>query len=175
MQTLTINLEQFLDLCNNTLFEATPCEIDLSLCKEVEICEDGTFSLALQGDKKYTYGDANNPAWGVNGRQDLKLLDRIIDAEFGINGMSIREILNELNDHINTIGATSIYCGYRWNDNEGLQEPFYEDNDRGGHWSWNEQDYKFRFNVLGDNECADYEGLSPYDAWEALQKIHQED
>ena len=146
MQTVSINFEQFTDLCNYTRFETLPDEMNLSLCREVEISEDGTLTLFRGGNEgedakeKDTYGDATTPAWEVDGRQDFDLLVRLIDSEFGIEGMGLSDIYDGLNDHIDT--------------------------------SWNPQSYKFFFNV-DDNECADYQGLSPREAWEAIQKYNE--
>ena len=96
--------------------------------------------------------------------------------------MGLSDIYDGLNDHIDTIGGTEEYCDYCWNDDnarryaeiEGTEyKPFYEDPERGGDWSWNPQSYKFFFNVDGYNECADYQGLSPREAWEAIQKYNE--
>ena len=188
MQTVSINFEQFTDLCNYTRFETLPDEMNLSLCREVEISEDGTLTLFRGGNEgedakeKDTYGDATTPAWEIDGRQDFDLLVRLIDSEFGIEGMGLSDIYDGLNDHIDTIGATEEYSDYCWNDDnarryaeiEGTEyKPFYEDPERGGDWSWNPQSYKFFFNVDSDNECADYQGLSPREAWEAIQKYNE--
>jgi len=147
MQTVSINFEQFTDLCNYTRFETLPDEMNLSLCREVEISEDGTLTLFRGGNEgedakeKDTYGDATTPAWEIDGRQDFDLLVRLIDSEFGIEGMTIDEIYTAINNYIDT--------------------------------SWNPQSYKFFFNVDGYNECADYQGLSPREAWEAIQKYNE--
>ena len=144
MQTVSINFEQFTDLCNYTRFETLPDEMNLSLCREVEISEDGTLTLFRGGNEgedakeKDTYGDATTPAWEIDGRQDFDLLVRLIDSEFGIEGMTIDEIYTAINNYIDT--------------------------------SWNPQSYKFFFNVDSDNECADYQGLSPREVLEAIQK-----
>ena len=172
MQTVSINFEQFTDLCNYTRFETLPDEMNLSLCREVEISEDGTLTLFRGGNEgedakeKDTYGDATTPAWEIDGRQDFDLLVRLIDSEFGIEGMGLSDIYDGLNDHIDN--------ARRYAEIEGTEyKPFYEDPERGGDWSWNPQSYKFFFNVDSDNECADYQGLSPREAWEAIQKYNE--
>lgn len=183
MQTVTITASQLKDLFECTEFNTDIWVEDLlekSTIKSIDIHEDGAIDIHHTGhiENHGIYA----PAWDIKGRQDFALLERIIDAEFGIEGMSNEEIYSALNDHIDTIGATEEYCDYCWNDYaarryaeiEGTEYvPFYEDSERGGNWSWNEQDCKFRFNVDGDNECADYQGLSPREAWEAIQKYNE--
>ena len=179
MQTVSITASQLKDLFEYTEFNTNIWVEDLlekDTVKSVEIFEDGRIDIHHTGHIE------NHGIWDIKGRQDFDLLVRLIDSKFGIEGMGLSDIYDGLNDHIDTIGGAEEYCDYCWNDDnarryaeiEGTEyKPFYEDPERGGDWSWNPQSYKFFFNVDGYNECADYQGLSPREAWEAIQKYNE--
>ena len=138
MQTVSITASQLKDLFEHTEFNTNIWVEDLlekDTVKSVEIFEDGRIDIHHTGHTE------NHGIWDIKGRQDFDLLVRLIDSEFGIEGMSIDEIYAAINNYIDT--------------------------------SWNPQSYKFFFNVDGDNECADYQGLSPREAWEAIQKYNE--
>ena len=141
MQTVSITASQLKDLFEYTEFNTNIWVEDLlekDTVKSVEIFEDGRIDIHHTGHTE------NHGIWDIKGRQDFDLLVRLIDSEFGIEGMGLSDIYDGLNDH-----------------------------ERGGDWSWNPQSYKFFFNVDGYNECADYQGLSPREAWEAIQKYNE--
>ena len=138
MQTVSITASQLKDLFEYTEFNTNIWVEDLlekDTVKSVEIFEDGRIDIHHTGHIE------NHGIWDIKGRQDFDLLVRLIDSEFGIEGMTIDEIYTAINNYIDT--------------------------------SWNPQSYKFFFNVDSDNECADYQGLSPREAWEAIQKYNE--
>ena len=138
MQTVSITASQLKDLFEYTEFNTNIWVEDLlekDTVKSVEIFEDGRIDIHHTGHIE------NHGIWDIKGRQDFDLLVRLIDSEFGIEGMTIDEIYTAINNYIDT--------------------------------SWNPQSYKFFFNVDSDNECADYQGLSPREAWEAIQKYSE--
>lgn len=135
MQTVSITASQLKDLFEHTEFNTNIWVEDLlekDTVKSVEIFEDGRIDIHHTGHTE------NHGIWDIKGRQDFDLLVRLIDSEFGIEGMTIDEIYTAINNYIDT--------------------------------SWDPQSYKFFFNVDSDNECADYQGLSPREALEAIQK-----
>jgi hypothetical protein len=135
MQTVAITASQLKDLFEYTEFNTNIWVEDLlekDTVKSVEIFEDGRIDIHHTGHIE------NHGIWDIKGRQDFDLLVRLIDSEFGIEGMTIDEIYTAINNYIDT--------------------------------SWNPQSYEFFFNVDSDNECADYQGLSPREALEAIQK-----
>ena len=176
MQTVSITASQLKDLFEHTEFNTNIWVEDLlekDTVKSVEIFEDGRIDIHHTGHTE------NHGIWDIKGRQDFDLLVRLIDSEFGIEGMTIDEIYTAINNYIDTIGGAEEYCDYCWNDDnarryaeiEGTEyKPFYEDPERGGDWSWNPQSYKFFFNVDG---YKDYQGLSPREAWEAIKKYNE--
>jgi hypothetical protein len=134
MQTVAITASQLKDLFEYTEFNTNIWVEDLlekDTVKSVEIFEDGRIDIHHTG-----HIEKNHGIWDIKGRQDFDLLVRLIDSEFGIEGMTIDEIYTAINNYIDT--------------------------------SWNPQSYEFFFNV--DSECADYQGLSPREALEAIQK-----
>ena len=99
MQTVSITASQLKDLFEHTEFNTNIWVEDLlekDTVKSVEIFEDGRIDIHHTGHIE-NYG-----IWDIKGHQDFDLLVRLIDAEFGIEGMTIDEIYSAINIYIDT-------------------------------------------------------------------------
>ena len=99
MQTVSITASQLKDLFEHTEFNTNIWVEDLlekDTVKSVEIFEDGRIDIHHTGHTE------NHGIWDVGGRQEFDLLVRLIDAEFGIEGMTIDEIYSAINIYIDT-------------------------------------------------------------------------
>jgi len=100
MQTVTITASQLKDLFECTEFNTDIWVEDLlekDTVKSVEIFEDGRIDIHHTG-----HIEKNHGIWDIKGRQDFDLLVRLIDSEFGIEGMTIDEIYTAINNYIDT-------------------------------------------------------------------------
>lgn len=99
MQTVAITASQLKDLFEYTEFNTNIWVEDLlekDTVKSVEIFEDGRIDIHHTGHIE------NHGIWDIKGRQDFDLLVRLIDSEFGIEGMTIDEIYSAINIYIDT-------------------------------------------------------------------------
>ena len=99
MQTVSITASQLKDLFEHTEFNTNIWVEDLlekDTVKSVEIFEDGRIDIHHTGHIE------NHGIWDIKGRQDFDLLVRLIDSEFGIEGMTIDEIYTAINNYIDT-------------------------------------------------------------------------
>ena len=99
MQTVSITASQLKDLFEYTEFNTNIWVEDLlekDTVKSVEIFEDGRIDIHHTGHTE------NHGIWDIKGRQDFDLLVRLIDSEFGIEGMTIDEIYTAINNYIDT-------------------------------------------------------------------------
>lgn len=99
MQTVAITASQLKDLFEYTEFNTNIWVEDLlekDTVKSVEIFEDGRIDIHHTGHTE------NHGIWDIKGRQDFDLLVRLIDSEFGIEGMTIDEIYSAINIYIDT-------------------------------------------------------------------------
>ena len=99
MQTVSITASQLKDLFEYTEFNTNIWVEDLlekDTVKSVEIFEDGRIDIHHTGHIE------NHGIWDIKGRQDFDLLVRLIDSEFGIEGMTIDEIYTAINNYIDT-------------------------------------------------------------------------
>ena len=99
MQTVSITAAQLKYLFEHTEFNTNIWVEDLlekDTVKSVEIFEDGRIDIHHTGHTE------NHGIWDIKGRQDFDLLVRLIDSEFGIEGMTIDEIYTAINNYIDT-------------------------------------------------------------------------
>ena len=99
MQTVSITASQLKDLFEHTEFNTNIWVEDLlekDTVKSVEIFEVGRIDIHHTGHIE------NHGIWDIKGRQDFDLLVRLIDSEFGIEGMTIDEIYTAINNYIDT-------------------------------------------------------------------------